>query len=373
MPALADFQKSFDDKPDERTTCFAAADAIEMEGDVRCEVLRAACRIHSVLDGVRLPHRFPTFLRTESPGWDRIGEELNSLADAPQDSREFRQRYARLIRGDVPISVGEGLESTARLQYDLQARLLESLGLLEHEGKDRFIRAIDRKRYPLPSFDDVLARLQQSETQTKLRQGFDTLLLVPFGVTLERLIEAWRQGLRKNGNRIGELRDLNQRAPVWVWSGYCNEPLVYGPQSFAPRHGGRTKAEVLRDEGRGWDVLLVEGALQNLPRAYQGQTIGGGVQLECGRTPAEYLRDLPESEIGLTPEAYILHFLDALERGGRLLDGETYASLIGAYFPSSRVVPGACWNPGLGQVALGRSDPGSRGAQSGARVAVRVS
>ena len=74
MTALSDFHKSFDDTPDEGTTCFAAADAIEMRGDVRREVLRASCRIHSVLGGVALPHRFPTFLRTESPGVDASGK-----------------------------------------------------------------------------------------------------------------------------------------------------------------------------------------------------------------------------------------------------------------------------------------------------------
>jgi hypothetical protein len=150
MPTLADFQQSFDDQPEDRTLCFAAADAIEMQGDARCEVLRAGYRIHSALGGVVLPHRYPTFLRTESPGWGRIGEELNALADAPQDSMEFRERYARLIRGDVPITV-ENLEPVSRLQYDLQAGLLSSLDLLEERDGNRFITAIDGKQYPLPA------------------------------------------------------------------------------------------------------------------------------------------------------------------------------------------------------------------------------
>lgn len=370
---LSDFQHSFDEKPDERTTCFAAADAIEMEGDVRCEVLRAACRIHSVLGGVALPHRYPTFLRTESPGWERIGEELNTLADAPQDSAAFRERYAQLIRGDVPITVGADLEPTARLQYDLQVGLLSSLGLLGGQAGQAGITAIDGKPYPLPAFEDVLARMQTPKLQTKLRQGFDTLLLVPFGLPLDRLLGAWRQGMRGNAATLQRAGHFDSDEPLWVWERYLTEPLVYDPRSFTTAHGGRTKPKTLAKNGRGWEVLLVEGALQNLPFAGEGQTVGGRHQIECGRSPAEYLHNLPKDEVGMTPEAYVVHFLDALERGGRLLDTGTFSSLPGAYFPTSRNVPGACWDPEFGQASLGRTIPGYRYADDGARVAVRVS
>jgi hypothetical protein len=148
---------------------------------------------------------------------------------------------------------------------------------------------------------------------------------------------------------------------------------VYNPRSFNDDHGGRTKEELLAEGHRGWDVLLVEGSIPNLPREGQGQTIGGRPQIECNRTPTEYLTDLrARGEIGLTPEAYMVQFLDTLERSGQVLDVETYTYLPGAFLPASRIVPGACWGPEGGQALLYRDDPGSRIPYLGVRAAVRV-
>ena len=285
----------------------------------------------------------------------------------------LRARYEQLLRGDVPLAA-EMLEPTLRLQYDLQVRRMVSLGLVEEDedSGERSLTAIDGRRYPLPSFDDVLARMQTPEVQQKLSQGFDTLLLVPFGLDLLQLIEAWRHGLRKNAGRVGDLRNLNQRTPVRTWDEYQSDSLVYDPQHFAPEHGGRTKSEILREEGRGWEVLLVEGGLLELPREGQGKRLGGRGQLECGRTVQEYLAFMPEGEVGWTPETYIIRFLDALERSGIVLDRETYSLLTGAYVPSSRYVPRAFWDPGRGLALLDGEWPGIGYDRAGARAAVRV-
>jgi hypothetical protein len=273
-------------------------------------------------------------------------------------------------RGDVPLDP-EDLEPTLRRQYDLQVRLLSSLGLREADGAEGRITALDGRRYPLPAFDDVLARIQTPELRRKLEQGFDTLLL-PFGVPLYRFFGAWRRGLRRNEATLRSLGSFNQDNTLWVLDPFSTEPLVYEPQRFTDNHGGGTKEDLLAADHRGWDVLLVEGSLANLPHEGRGQTIGDRPQLECGRTPAHYLRVLPRGEIGLTPEAYIIQFLDALERRRQVLDVQTISYLPGAYLPASRCVPGAYWEPSFGMAHLDADEPVRRDTILGVRAAVRV-
>jgi hypothetical protein len=332
--------------------------------------MRAAFDIHRQIDNILPPDRFQTFW-TPSDGWEQVGKQMEALAQHPEDTQAFRERYHRLVRGDVPLDP-EHLEPTLRLQYDLQVRLLESLDLLEEEDDQRFLTAIDGNTHSLPAFKDILTQLQTPELQTKLRQGFDTLLLVPFGLPLERFTDAWRQGLKRNATTLRGVGAFNEQDPLWVWEQYRTEPLVYEPRSFTDHHGGKTKTEMVQ-AGRAWDVLLVEGGLQNLPHEGQGQTIGGRPQLECNRTPIQYLADLRTcGEVGLTPEAYVLQFLDVLERQGHVLDVETYTYLTGAFLSSSRDVPGAFWVPVNGRAYLRGGGPGGRGPYIGVRAAVRV-
>jgi hypothetical protein len=363
-------RRTFGDLPDSPDPRRIVADELEMAGDPRSQVLRMGCDLRERIGGIAFADANETFW-TESEGWHAVVRQLDELTVKPKASATFRARCNRLLRGDVPLDPEE-LEPTLRLQYDLQVRRLESLRLLEGPSKgERFIQAIDREKYTLPSFEDVRARMQTPELQKKLRQGFDTLLLVPFGVRLERLIDAWRMGLRRNVNRVPELRTLDWGEPVWVWNQYEREALAYGVQRFSSRHGGRTKEEILQKEERGWELLLVEGFTE-IPRAGQGLTVGGRPQLECGRSPEGSLASLPTGEVGWTPEAYIIRFLDAVERGGTVLDRETYTDLMGAYFPSSRGVPLAGWGPTYGQANLGRSGPGIGRRLGGVRAAVRV-
>ncbi len=333
--------------------------------------MRLGCRLREKVGGIAFPDRSDAFW-TESEGWAAVQRPMEKLIEESPSSEALRQRYGQLLRGDVPLDA-ENLESALRLQYDLQVQRLASLGLLQaDEQGERFITAIDGKHYPLPAFEDVLARMQTAEMQKKLAQGFDTLLLVPFGLGLERLVAAWGDGLRRNAGHVPELRDLNREQPVWQWEQYQREPLVYGPLRFASDHGGRTKEQILQEDGRGWDVLLVEGSMLDLPREGQGKRIGGRRQVECGRSAEEYLRDLPKGEVGWTPEAYIVRFLDALERSDTVLDHQTLSLLTGAYLPSSRIVPGAFWYPFYGRARLGGRGPDYRDPVDGARAAVRV-
>jgi hypothetical protein len=296
-------------------------------------------------------------------------------------------RLARPPPNPLPdLHTPEGVQD----QYEMQTLLLASYDLLEQYERVLGITGIDGRFKVLPSCEDIQARLTYLDCRHKIEQGFNQLLLVPFGIPLlpevgrSSFVKAWQEGLKRNAHLIPD--GLDDEEPVWVWDNYRNEPLVYHPHSFLPEHGGRTKPELLHGEPdrdlpphTGWDILLVEEGLLDLPCAGQSRTIAGRSQLECGSTPNEYLARLRDPaqisglrEEGWTPETYILRFLDALERQGRVLDRETYSFLLGAFLPVYRSVPGACWGTEIRSGLLNGDRATLRRARYGTRAAVRV-
>ncbi|MCI0457793.1 MAG: hypothetical protein L0Z62_12565 [Gemmataceae bacterium] len=270
-----------------------------------------------------------------------------------------------------------------RQQYDFQRTLLASLGLLElHDGQTG-ITAIDGQFYPLPALPQIEAALSTKRLQQKIAQGFDQLLLVPFGLTLGSLLDAWRGALRRNEHLLEVYGGLDrEQTSVWVWKGGYGPRdgqgpdedgrLVYFPQRFAPDHGGQTRGMLLAADRGGFDIVLVEGALAEIPLRGQGRTLAGRAQVETGRMPQEYLVSLPAGEVGWTPEIYIAASLTSLERGGRPLDAETLTYLTGAYLPAPGNVPSAYWSSDGRQAYLGRVVPANSNLCGGARAAVRV-
>lgn len=354
------------------------ADWLAARGDPRGEMLRLGCALRQQVRDLVFPDAFGEFHDPQADS-RRTLEGLRTLerdlrGGAVTDAGEIRQRYLALFQRNVPLNP-ERLGETLRQQYHLQVSLLRSLGLVEERDGQLGITALDARFHPVLSFAQVLERLRPDPClQQKLRQGFDTLLLVPFGLPLPRFIEAWREGLRRNSQTPeSPIADLDQDQPVCVWDSYDLEKLVYFPRRFAADHGGRTKEQLLSsDPADALQVLLVEGGLTNLPRQGQGQTVGGRRQIECGRMPQEYLASFPEGEIGWTPETYIVRFLDALERQGQVLDRGTLTYLTSAYLSAFDEVPFAYWYPCRRRAFLGASGPAGRCLSHGVRPALRV-
>src|SRR3989338_10598414 len=282
---------------------------------------------------------------------------------------------------------------------------------------------IDRKAYPLPSYDTLVLRLAERKEllETKADQGFAKLLLVPFGMSLDQMILKFRaylleykQGHAAFGRTNPAVADASDEPgwnPLYVWEdGYksadTNGTLVYDPVSFDASHTGATKAEVLarqeteKDTAQGWRVLLLQGGengkkFKGIPRGGQGKTEGTTTPLpdiETGTgenpiTPRDYLMGQLQGsgdpgspyhgESGMTPEEWIVAFMAELEETGKPMDDyqnntDSIAYLIGAYFIASVSVPGACWNRGSRRAHLNGNDPGSGVGNVGVRSAVRV-
>ncbi len=359
----------------------------------------------------------------------------------------------------------EALEHAERLyhlkeQYDAQVELLKQVDILHPRKESRknkslstFFRSllpfgkkkrpevstipetpeilcitgIDGKEYPIPTLEQIASRLfERHETlETKHDQGFTKLLLVPFGMSLDALIETLKQFLLKY-NKDNPSFELDTNEPLWIWSEYQgadmggSPELVYHPQSFTKDgHGGKTKMEILGGRGDpaptygrgslahpfpGWTIHLLQPSNPDtqdtetpigfapIPRKGRGIPQGDLTprpSLEAGKTPTEYLSLLQKSqddpyspysqESGMTPEDWIMAFMTHLTETKKPLDDvwnitntESISYLTGAFFPSSVHVPIVCWYRGNLRAILSRDVPHAQAGHLGARFSVMV-
>jgi hypothetical protein len=266
--------------------------------------------------------------------------------------------------------------------------ILERTGVIEKLSNGELgIKAIDNEEYTFPTYREIIKRMKENrETlKTKIEQGFSQLLIVPFGMKLDDLIERYRQVIiehHRDGKLLGtkgdsadpdEPLELNEGKPVWVWGDYedadVEGKLIYHPEEFSEEHGGKTKEEIIEERG-GFTVLLLED-LPNIPREGKGETIKDRPQFETNQSPSQYLEALRtdsvyQDETGMTPEDWITYAITHLEQTDQVVDdfkGNGSVSFqLGAYFPASGCIPSAFWRRGLQQARL--SGNGSEGPNS---------
>jgi len=323
----------------------------------------------------------------------------------------------------------EALEYAERLyhlkeQYTSQVALLEQVGIL----KDGVIEGIDGNKYPVPTLEQIASRLfeRREGLSTKHDQGFTKLLLVPFGMSLNILLETLKQFLiehEKNNRSF----NLDADDPLCTWVGYegadigDSPKLVYYPQSFTREgHGGKTKAQILKEQAEGqlipalagvagekgerapgWIVHLLQSSspsnphspgLALIPREGKGILQGNLTPrppLEAGKSSEEYLSILQKAqddeyspyhgETGMTPEDWIMAFMLHLTETGKPLDDvlnptntASYCHLTGAFFPFPDYVPGAYLHSIDLQVRFSASDFNGHKASDGTRSSVIV-
>ncbi|MBI5728721.1 MAG: hypothetical protein HY983_00540 [Candidatus Magasanikbacteria bacterium] len=309
-----------------------------------------------------------------------------------------------------------------REQYESQKTIMARLKILEPLADGRLgIKGIDGAEFPLPSYQEVSRRMVEKKEVlgTKVDQGFVKLLLVPFGMPLDKLVTIYRAALQKHFDEsklfytkkdpynaeepLEPITELNTEGPLWVWNKYngadADGSLVYYPQKFsATNHGAKTKTELLAGGQPGFTTRLLED-MPNIPRQGQGKTVGSSGHeraqldtagtsikgyIEQGQTipnPHEYLKALQtekqyQHEQGMTPEEQIMYALTHLEETNQVIDdyhGKGSISYqLGAYFPSSEDVPFAYWGRDDRRASLSWFDPGGRVGVCGARSAVGV-
>ena len=338
-------------------------------------------------------------LKTE---FERVFDDAVKTGELEQ-ARTLRSNLESRIR-ELRDGVVSPIERRLDLkrQYESERQALEGVGILERlPSGESGITGIDGKPYPMPSYQEVrhLIRDKREVLAEKADQGFMKLLIVPFGMKLDDLVEKYTALLIKHHTEgkffatkekdadPDEPLDLDTNEPVWVWDEYhgadVNGKLVYDPKEFSENHGGKTKAEILASTGKAspaWRIVMIESD-PNIPRAGKGKRVGGRARLEANKTPNEYLEAIGkgeyQNESGMAPEEWLIQAIATLEEKNQVIDDwqgkGSIAYNTGAYFPAAGSVPDACWNRDDRQANLGRSAPTARGGYLGARSAVRVS
>jgi hypothetical protein len=290
-------------------------------------------------------------------------------------------------RLEAPIVYEELSEEEVTTQYEGSVGILTETGVLQKlESGKLGIVGIDGKEYPLPTIENILAEFREkAETLgPKMKQGFRELLIVPFGMKLENLIQKYSQALTAHYDR-GELfgtvypnKVLHlSETPVY----YANEAsIVYYPREYPyiPKNGGnsggRTKKEILTNTKSGWSIMLAED-LPKIPQSDTGKLIGDRIQLEANKSPEQYLEILEtdpmyHNEIGMTPEDWLIYALMHLEKTNQVVDDQVNSYLLGA---SSIGTLWVYWSLGDTQHArLSVCTPWINYSYKGARTTVRV-
>lgn len=335
----------------------------------------------------------------------------SELEKAKQLKLELEKKRNELREKFWPLK--EFPEQELKKQYDSQKEILERTGVLKRLSNGDFgIKGIDNKEYSFPTYQEISQRMIKHREMLipKTEHGFNQLLIVPFGMKLEDLIEKYKQTLldhyrqgkllrtKKNPADPDEpITNLDQNKPVWVSDRYKQVDekgdLVYFPKEFdTKKHQGKTKKEVLQTQG-GYQILLLED-LSDIPRQRKGkETYSKRLkqtrkQLEAGLTPKKYLKTLQKdkthrNETGMTPEDWLIYALKYLENnqviddwrgnGPHQVNGSLSFQL-NAFFPASMTVPYTytCWDGSNARVFLDNIVPEKSRSYYGAHFVVRV-
>ncbi|MEK7167813.1 MAG: hypothetical protein AAB791_02305 [Patescibacteria group bacterium] len=294
-------------------------------------------------------------------------------------------------------------------QYLSQIKVLYESGVLENfavnpeQGRyapEMGVIGIDGKDYPLPSYEDILSRLQDPEKRAlmekKAEQGFTKLQLVPLALPLSVLIDRFKHTLLKIHKETGvkatdgSTLELDENNPLHVWEDIlqCDNPetpqgkqMEYGVTNYEGEtkeaRGGRYKSELLQNPDNAWRISLIEDC-PDLPAEGKGKTVSGRKQFEANQSPEEYLKLLQtqepcQGEAGQTPEEALTAWLTYLQEKHVAIDdweGQGKANwLAGQYL--SGYVPGFYWDRGARRPVLDRNYPGDRYSYDGFRPAAR--
>ncbi len=282
-----------------------------------------------------------------------------------------------------------------REQWESQVKILNETGILEilPEAQELGIIGIDGREHPVPDFQEIMSRIspeQMEVLEKKNEQGFNKMVLVPFAVPLDILIDRYKKLLIEKdaegslSSTDGSKLNLDRDQPIYVWDKYtgadASGELVYFPNTFDQQnHGGKTKNTLIQ-EGKSWQFELLEENI-NIPAKGQGEILDGRKQLEAGQSPNQYLKELQidpqyQNEVGLTPEAWLVLAITQLkENHGQIDDYQGQGKinfLTGAYFPGSDSVPRARWSRDGRRAFLDRSVPSGSLSSIGCRSSVEI-
>lgn len=362
-----------------------------------------------------------------------------SLDEIKQIKQKFDQAYEALALSNSPVEIKtiqelkellvsriESLKEIAwmaraerehhfREQYDQQVDLLKRFGFAqtktEHSqyGEDYevlYIKGIDNQKYPLPSYNEIMAHIAEKNDLMRMKegQGFNRLVLVPFAMGLDRLIEGVKKYLLEYQTRESRTFDVDVDQPILYntrkdWTKVDREgKLLYDPlTSKKGGNQGKSKKNILKEDDKndvwnhGWRILLLQGdsGTKGIKPAfgYVDKIEQGDVETpDTNKSPEQYLEWLIQAtknrassqfgESGMTMEEWLLAFIVHLESTGQPLDdadnGSPTPILTGTCYAESERLFFAYFSRDLKAIRLAERSTGYALEADGHRTAVRI-
>ncbi|MFA6428856.1 MAG: hypothetical protein WCW02_05020 [Candidatus Buchananbacteria bacterium] len=314
------------------------------------------------------------------------------------------QGFKELQKSIWPLENTELTWENIEAQYEFQKEVLIKAGLVKTLATGELgIEAIDNKEYPIPTLEQIEKMMLEKRDffETKIPQGFVKLIMVPFGLPIGSLIEAYDQALMEHHQR-GELLDT-QNQPLGLnkeigkkfidddgakdySQAEATGDLVYflKPSSESNyltqnNYQSKTKQELLPTQA--WQVLLIEN-LPDLPERGQGKTFNGRKQLEACQSSYSYLEQLQidqyKGEQGLTPESWLVYGLSHLVQSKQMIESQggefdfRSCFLVGGCFKKTGYISRVYFDRLNTQVGLSRIDPSNANYNDATRFAVSI-
>ena len=320
-------------------------------------------------------------------------EKAGRLAEAISHYTDYKNEFLKIKEAkERKTEIEKNFE--LKKQYEDQVETLKKNGLIEAlpSGEMGFIDITGTPR-PIPTYEEILERVKAKKEflERKREQGFSQLLLVPFGMRIadiknrikKLILEKYEQG-KLNGTN-GDSLELNTTLPIRIEKDFKSADLtgdlVYYPKKFDPEnHGGKTKLDILADEG-GWDILFLED-MPDLP--FKGREKAGRTQFSPGMEPYVYLYDLQneeqyKGEQGMTPEAELTYFMYYLQKNNKVIDDYQGSGKVnwnlGGFFKNNGTICCSGWDREHKIIFVGSIGRHSRNVdynKYSARTAVRV-
>ncbi len=315
--------------------------------------------------------KYKSFLQTGSGSATRdlSVEELMALSGSVLAEKE-----RLIVEAQNPA-----FERFVERSYRSQMKALQEIGFLEKKQGILGFTAIDKKFYPAPTREAVKNYfLTIPNLQEKMSQGFTRLLVVPFGTSLDTMLEKTGELIKKRAaagtlsGPNGAITKINVQKPIWIFDTFVKADtkgtLLYAPNPMDDR--GVTKLEFLQGTTRpviasrpqppppfpGYHIFLAQQDLR-IPRKDFGASVGGRDQIEAWQNPVEYAQLIKTNpayagELFMAPEDWLTLFATNLHQTNKVINdpstsSDSRALLLGARLQGvTRCVPYAYWSHG---------------------------
>lgn len=211
-----------------------------------------------------------TFLDRELP----LVKDSPSLWKAKSIAETIEERIQKLIEKSNPLEKILHIKE----QYEEQVSILKEADLIEKLSDESVGFVREGLEYPMPGLAEVRKKIRKNHKviAEKLKDGFEHLKLVPFGIGLGDFLHEFLEAIRKmakegslaylkDNKRMLHSIDLN-KFEISDEFQRMGKRCRYDFKSFKPSSGGKTKEEILAEyPERAWEMTLMRSGLEVSP------------------------------------------------------------------------------------------------------------